>query len=255
MADRKIRLNRRVVTSFDGLPTSLKEAKDVGSIHYFTGRACKRGHIDARHTINGMCMECSRLKSANYVCDNPGKISERNRNYYQSNKDRENQRSKKWSKENREKCNAAKKVWRELNKDHFSEIRRVWYQANIEKCRQWGRDYAASHREEARERASKWKQENPDKIRVMVNNRRAMKAAATGSHTDQDIARIMRLQKGKCAICGAPIKSSWTIDHITALSKGGSNAARNIQLVCRSCNASKHARDQIEFMRSMGRLL
>jgi hypothetical protein len=41
-----------------------KAAKEIGSARYFTGNPCKHGHVSERLTINGSCVECSRLKSA-----------------------------------------------------------------------------------------------------------------------------------------------------------------------------------------------
>lgn len=42
------------------LPSSRKEAKAIGSRHYFTGVPCKKGHIEPRATGCGGCMACSR---------------------------------------------------------------------------------------------------------------------------------------------------------------------------------------------------
>jgi hypothetical protein len=35
------------------------EAVDRGLTHYFTGNACKRGHVDRRLTSTGHCLSCS----------------------------------------------------------------------------------------------------------------------------------------------------------------------------------------------------
>jgi len=44
---------------------------------------------------------------------------------------------------------------------------------------------------------------------------------------------------GRCAKCGSQEKLEY--DHIIPVSKGGSNTARNIQLLCENCNRSKSA--------------
>lgn len=44
---------------------------------------------------------------------------------------------------------------------------------------------------------------------------------------------------GRCAKCGSQEKLEY--DHIIPISKGGSNTARNIQLLCEKCNRSKSA--------------
>ena len=66
----------------------------------------------------------------------------------------------------------------------------------------------------------------------------------------------MRLQKNKCAYCRVSLKSRvYHIDHITALSRGGTNLRSNLQLLCQPCNQSKHAKDPIVFAQQLGMLL
>jgi len=48
---------------------------------------------------------------------------------------------------------------------------------------------------------------------------------------------VWRRDGGKCARCGSREKLEY--DHIVPISKGGSNTARNIELLCEKCNRSK----------------
>jgi len=48
---------------------------------------------------------------------------------------------------------------------------------------------------------------------------------------------VWRRDGGKCARCGSREKLEY--DHIVPISKGGSNTARNIELLCERCNRSK----------------
>ncbi|MDD9869235.1 MAG: HNH endonuclease [Gammaproteobacteria bacterium] len=51
---------------------------------------------------------------------------------------------------------------------------------------------------------------------------------------------VWRRDQGRCCQCGS--KENIEFDHIIPFSKGGSNTARNIQLLCESCNAKKRDR-------------
>lgn len=50
---------------------------------------------------------------------------------------------------------------------------------------------------------------------------------------------VWRRDGGKCARCGS--RENLEYDHIVPISKGGSNTARNIELLCEKCNRSKGA--------------
>jgi len=48
---------------------------------------------------------------------------------------------------------------------------------------------------------------------------------------------VWRRDEGKCVRCGSREKLEY--DHIVPISRGGSNTARNIELLCESCNRAK----------------
>ena len=55
---------------------------------------------------------------------------------------------------------------------------------------------------------------------------------------------------GKCAISGSYVNfDDMTVDHIVPLSRGGTNAMRNLRLACRTCNRSKGNLSDEEFCR------
>ena len=49
---------------------------------------------------------------------------------------------------------------------------------------------------------------------------------------------VWRRDQGRCAKCGS--RSNLEFDHVIPVSKGGGSTARNIELLCQSCNRSKH---------------
>lgn len=50
---------------------------------------------------------------------------------------------------------------------------------------------------------------------------------------------VWRRDKGTCVVCGSPERLEF--DHIIPVSMGGSNTARNVQLLCEACNRGKGA--------------
>lgn len=42
------------------LPASRDAAIDGGELFYYTGLACRKGHVAKRYTTSGQCIECAR---------------------------------------------------------------------------------------------------------------------------------------------------------------------------------------------------
>lgn len=115
--------------------------------------------------------------------------------------------------------------------------------------------YANKGAEYFRNKNRAWRKQNPEKLKDQLRRRVHRRRCADGDFTDADLRSIRQLQKDKCAFCKIKLNGSGHIDHITPISKGGSNWPNNLQWLCKSCNCSKKDRDQIEFARTRGLLL
>lgn len=115
--------------------------------------------------------------------------------------------------------------------------------------------YRASHPERKAAETKRWFAKNRDKKRQYRRNRKALEKGAVGSHTNEDISEILKLQKDRCAYCQKKINDTYHVDHIIALSRGGSNDRTNLQLTCGPCNQRKKDQDPLDFARSRGKLL
>lgn len=76
-------------------------------------------------------------------------------------------------------------------------------------------------------------------VLAYVNRRRALKAAAEGSHTVEEWEALKKQYDYRCLRCGKQTKL--TRDHIIPLSRGGSDYISNLQPLCLSCNSKKLA--------------
>ncbi len=178
------------------------KAKIAGEIYYFTGRPCKHGHVSKRKTCDGQCHQCSLER---------GRVLDAKR--YAANPAKHKARTDKW---------------RKNNLDRWNETSRIYY---------------AKKPEIFRESNRKWSKKNPDKKAVYKHTRRAKERNAEGRFTAGDLAKIRLSQDNLCTICKVSLDTvKIDIDHITPLSKGGSNWPDNIQLLCQSCNRRKGAK-------------
>lgn len=178
--------------------------------------------------IYTICKTCWRLKGKAWIDNNPGKSGEY---------------TKKYKDKDKEAFLARRREYIAKNKEaHYANHRR-WADKNPEK-------YRAGF--------SRWVEANPDRYRELLKSRgqryRARKLAASGEFTPQQIKDLNAKQRGKCPVCKGSL-GKFHIDHVTALSRGGSNEISNIQLLCKLCNLKKHAKDPIQFMQEQGFLL
>jgi 5-methylcytosine-specific restriction endonuclease McrA len=107
------------------------------------------------------------------------------------------------------------------------------------------------NRDKAKETHKAWRAANPDQTRLQGNLRRAREQNAEGTYTVADIHRIGLAQNWKCYWCSTPSKEKYHVDHVVALSRGGSNWPSNLVISCQPCNSRKHAKDPVVFAREL----
>jgi 5-methylcytosine-specific restriction endonuclease McrA len=200
-------------------------------------------------------MECSRELSLGQYYRNRDISQKRSKEWKKNNPEAVRALVRKWRRNNPDKIRLMKAAWARENRPKINEKSRVLYAKNIDKERARTRAYRLNNIEKETDRHRKFRREHPEICSAALRRRRARKLAAGGHHSPADIIRIRRLQKDRCACCRTGLLGKGQVDHIIALAAGGSDFAHNLQLLCRSCNRAKSARDPIEFMRSRGRLL
>lgn len=88
---------------------------------------------------------------------------------------------------------------------------------------------------------------------VLAHKRRTRIANSTEHYTYEDEKLQFKSQKGLCWWCGKPLdRNKYDVDHITPVSRGGSNSARNIVIAHPTCNKRKHNKMAWEWI---GRLI
>lgn len=80
---------------------SLDDARERGLVRYFTGKACKHGHVDERLTSNKTCCACHRRIQEGVYGRYGEKIRDRNKQYNQNNKSKKAASDKAYQEKNR----------------------------------------------------------------------------------------------------------------------------------------------------------
>ncbi len=81
------------------------------------------------------------------------------------------------------------------------------------------------------------KEKKLKRAKSLIEQEEAIFSARRESIPDDVKIFVWRRDGGKCVRCGS--KENLEFDHIIPISKGGSNTARNIQLLCERCNREK----------------
>lgn len=154
------------------------------------------------------------------------------------------ERTNTWYHKHGEDNRAKGRKYRELRRLDSNEKSRKWYYNNKFRSRLSSKKWAIENRERFLE-----------VLRINAHKRRAKILIASGKFTLDDVARIRLSQKDMRAYCQGDLNGKGEIDHIIAISSGGSNWPRNLQLLCKSCNTSKGNSDPIDFARKLGKLI
>lgn len=144
---------------------------------------------------------------------------------------------------NRELLAAKTAAYRARNAEKCRDAVRRWRLENPEKNKHLASVYRLLNADKIRQRVSNWAKTYPDRRNAIQQNRRARKVDAGGRLSLGLAERLLVLQKGKCACCGASLESGYNLDHIVPLALGGSNEDWNIQLLTPKCNSMKAAKD------------
>jgi 5-methylcytosine-specific restriction endonuclease McrA len=151
------------------------------------------------------------------------------------------------------------KQYYEKNKDRLKPIRAAWHEDHKAERNAATLAKYYDDQETWRARNKAWAQANPERMRefsaVSDAKRRAATAKSKDNWTADDVREIFTSQRGKCAVCRERLTKSFHRDHIVPLARGGSNDRLNLQLLCKSCNCRKSAKDPIKFMQENGYLL
>lgn len=192
--------------------------------------------------LTAHCKECQRARHRRYY-EQPEYAKAARENaaeWYAANKDCAAAQRREYERKNREKLRPKKREaargQREANRELYNEKARQRYQSNPEM------------RQRQAETHKKWAQENRDRVLLKNRNYFARRAGAAGSHTVEEVWQMYEDQGGVCAYCEGELNGKYIVEHMTPLSRGGSNDWSNLAISCLPCNSSKKALTVEEFV-------
>ena len=139
---------------------------------------------------------------------------------------------------------------------HRRQYRSDWYAGHKEQARGYSFRSRRRRKDKVREYGRLYRQNNPEVIATIKTRRRSktkdLQPIPRGWFSQQ-----LFDQGNRCAGCGSRFgeRRKPEIDHIVSIALNGDNHPSNLQLMCRRCNASKGARPEGEWRRSLGCLL
>lgn len=234
---------------------SMIDARSAGLKVFFTGKPCVRGHIAERYVSNGSCYDCLKVKVKGWRAENLGRCVQHSVKSAKKRHAKVAAYKIEWKNKDRAGYLAKSKAYGDANKERISQQKKKIYEREKDRYLAQGAKYRAENRDLIKARRVRQKQENPEKFRAWGRRSLAKRRGAPGKHTSEDIADIRKMQKGRCAYCKIKLGEFYHVDHITALSRGGTNDRKNLQILCQPCNQAKYALDPIRFAQKRGMLL
>lgn len=152
------------------------------------------------------------------------------------------ERTRQWRSDNPEKAREQKRRWDKTEKGKAGKARER--ERNREAYRERNREYERTHREGANERSRRWRQAHPDEQREHVKAWHDTRKGAFIELVDPLV--VLERGDGECGICGEDVDpSSFDVDHIVPLSRGGLHNYENTQPAHVTCNRAKGNRVEV----------
>ena len=128
----------------------------------------------------------------------------------------------------------VQKAYRSKSPEVHRESVKRWY---IRHGNAYFKKWQQQNRTIVRKASNDWKKRNSERSTHYVNQYRARRLSAPGSHTQEEWTALCQRVKYRCVACG--LQTALTRDHIVPLAVGGSDYINNIQPLCKPCNSRK----------------
>jgi hypothetical protein len=194
----------------------------------------------------GYCKVCAKQKRDKYYESESNKQKARDRTQRHRDKNREDINAKRRQQyrddeEVRRKNSESCKKYVDSHKEEVAQYKREYRLSRLDFFLNYNREYYKTHQDYFYE----WRQSEAGRLSNIKSHekRRCLLENAEGDFTTEDVLNALSFFDNRCAYTGRPLVLSYHLDHVVALSKGGTNYIWNIVPSNPFPNLSKGAND------------
>lgn len=148
-------------------------------------------------------------------------------------------------------CTKCKEI-KPATAEYFARERdgKFGLQPHCKACmKQINAEWYLRNKDRANARDREWTKANPDKKKAIKARRKERLKQADGYGIPFFKSKQIEIQSGRCFYCRTPISYKFShIDHMTPISRGGTNHPENKVVCCHQCNSRKHVLTADEYM-------
>ena len=204
--------------------------------------------ITGKYGVKARCRSCDKEYFEEYRSKNKIKLKEYDKNYYKNNLEK----SKEYYKMNKEKFREYQRGekrkeyqdrYNSQNYDGYKQYMKEYRNDNSEKLRIARLEYYYKNKEKIKEKIKRWQKtkEGKEMTKIANHKRRAAKVNNGGSYTTEQWEECLGYFNNECAYTGRVLDNEILhVEHIKAISKGGTSYIWNLCPSIASANHSKY---------------
>lgn len=197
---------------------------------------------DGLHT---KCKECKNEYAKQYRKQNLDKIKKKSKIFRDNNKETIIKRKKEDYRKHIVSYKKRSKRWRENNIERDVKSKYIRYIEKIEEIKEYNNSYYRNNKDRIKKNVSNWIKNNKNKFKAIQARRRDRKNNLDCDISDVFILVVKKSFDNVCFKCKT--KKDLCLDHHFPLSKGFGMNAKNVVLLCKSCNSSKYNKMPCDF--------
>lgn len=198
---------------------------------------------------HNMCNDCAKEYRQNYYKENWDKVQATNKKWRENHVEEWKEYRKLHHEKNKEHDNEMSKQYYQDNKEHVSKKHKEYYDNNREKVNEMCRKHYRENREYYRIKNRIWCMENPEKERLHVEKRRALRNKLENTLTNEEWERILDDFNYSCAL--SEYAENMSLEHFVPLTVGHCGTTKeNCYPMESSLNSSKNGKNPFEWIKT-----